>query len=192
MSNIFYGCSSLTNIDLSSFNASSVTNMSNMFKNCSSLTSVDMSMLDLSKVTTMNKMLYECSNLKYWSGVPTTDNKISMDAILMKTSIETIGLSDFSKVCNTQAFTGGCTTLKNIEIVPLSIDLDNGYSNWGITEIWRFGTVLTDASLTQILNGLADRTGKDTMSIDFSSCGYLVRLTAEQIAIATNKNYTLV
>ena len=193
MSNMFKNCSNLTFLDLSGFNTSSVTNMSNMFEGCKNLTSVDMSMLDLSKVTNMNYMLYGCSNLKYWSGVPTTDNKISMDAILMNTNIETIGLSDFSKVCNTYAFTRNCTTLKNIEIVPLSIDLDDdSYSNWGITEIWRFGTVLTDASLTQILNGLADKTGKDTVSIDFSSCGYLVRLTAEQIAIATNKNYTLV
>ena len=156
-----------------------------------------MSMLDLSKVTNMNHMLNSCTNLKYWSGVPTTDNKISLDAILMWTSIETIGLSDFSKVHNTWAITKSCTTLKNIEIVPLSIiDFDTaqttGDRDLGIAEIWEYGTLLTTDSLIQILNGLADRTGQNTKAINFSRNGYLAKLSAEQIRIATDKNWTLV
>ena len=166
--------------------------MNGMFSGCTSLTSVDMSMLDLSKVTNMGNMLNSCSNLTYWSGVPTTDNKIVLDAILMGTKIETIGLSDFSKVYNTWAITRNCTTLKNITIVPLSIDFDEDYANYGIAEIWEYGTVLTDTSLTQIFNGLADRTGREPKELNFSKNGYLARLTTEQIAIATNKNYTLV
>ena len=218
MSYMFNNCSSLTPVDLSSWNTEKVTNMSymfqntpitnidfmlnwdtgkvtnmdSMFKSCKNLTSVDMSMLDLSKVTNMNNMLNKCSNLTYWSGVPTTDNKISIDATLMGTKIETIGLSDFSKVYNTWAFTRDCTTLKNIEIVPLSIDIKEDNNNGGITEIWRYGTLLTSDSLTQILNGLADRTGRDALNVNFGRMGYLAKLTVEQIAIATNKNYTLV
>lgn len=40
MSLMFYGCSSLTSIDLSSFNTSNVTNMGQMFSACSKLTNV--------------------------------------------------------------------------------------------------------------------------------------------------------
>ena len=35
---MFHSCSSLTSLDLSSFNTSKVTNMSNMFSDCSKLT----------------------------------------------------------------------------------------------------------------------------------------------------------
>ena len=38
MSFMFYGCSSLTSLNVSNFNTSSVTNMSDMFAGCSSLT----------------------------------------------------------------------------------------------------------------------------------------------------------
>ena len=37
MACMFYGCSSLTNIDLSNFNTNNVTNMSWMFDECSKL-----------------------------------------------------------------------------------------------------------------------------------------------------------
>ena len=37
---MFYGCSSLTSIDVTKFNTQKVTNMSNMFNGCSSLTSI--------------------------------------------------------------------------------------------------------------------------------------------------------
>ena len=38
MSCMFYGCSSLTNINLSNFNTNNVTDMGCMFRGCSSLT----------------------------------------------------------------------------------------------------------------------------------------------------------
>ena len=43
MSWMFYGCSSLKNIDVSNFNTFNVTNMSYMFQNCSSLQNLDLS-----------------------------------------------------------------------------------------------------------------------------------------------------
>jgi len=47
---MFYGCSSLTSLDLSGWDTSKVTNMSSMFYGCSKL-SVDCSNWDVSKVT---------------------------------------------------------------------------------------------------------------------------------------------
>ena len=60
---MFKDCSSLTSLDLSSFNTSNVTGMNSMFYNCSSLTSLDLSSFDTSKVTDMWKMFYGCSSL---------------------------------------------------------------------------------------------------------------------------------
>ena len=63
MSYMFYGCSKLTSVDLSSFDTSNVTAIYGMFYNCSKLTSLDLSSFDTSNVTDMNNMFRSCSNL---------------------------------------------------------------------------------------------------------------------------------
>ena len=66
---MFSRCSSLTNLDLSNFNTSKVTDMSSMFSRCSSLTSLDLSSFNTSSVTQysaymkLNGMFYNCSKL---------------------------------------------------------------------------------------------------------------------------------
>ena len=47
---MFNGCESLTSLDLSNFNTSSVENMENMFNGCKSLTSLDLSNFNTSLV----------------------------------------------------------------------------------------------------------------------------------------------
>ena len=56
---MFYGCS----INLSNFNVSSVLNMSNMFYGCSSLSSLDLSNFIPNNTLDMEDMFYGCSNL---------------------------------------------------------------------------------------------------------------------------------
>jgi surface protein len=63
MKYMFLGCSSLTSLDLSNFNTSSVTDMYGMFYNCYNLTSLDLSNFDTSKVTDMKSVFHGCSNL---------------------------------------------------------------------------------------------------------------------------------
>jgi len=63
MSNMFYGCSALTSLDLSNFDTSNVTTMSGMFNNCSSLTSLDVSNFDTRNVKNMGAMFQDCSSL---------------------------------------------------------------------------------------------------------------------------------
>ena len=63
MSHMFYGCSNLTTINMSSFDTSKVTSMSHMFYGCSNLTTVNMSSFNTSKVTSMSHMFFECSSL---------------------------------------------------------------------------------------------------------------------------------
>ena len=64
MSHMFYGCSSLTSLDLSNFNISKVAGMSYMFYGCSSLTSLDLSNFNPYGVWDMSYMFYGCSSLK--------------------------------------------------------------------------------------------------------------------------------
>ena len=63
MSGMFGGCSGLTSLDVRNFNTSNVTNMSSMFRDCSGLTSLDVSSFDTSKVTNMYSMFAYCSGL---------------------------------------------------------------------------------------------------------------------------------
>jgi surface protein len=60
---MFDNCSSLTTLDVSNWDTSSVTTMSDMFRGCSSLTTLDVSNWNVSKVTNMSSMFYGCSLL---------------------------------------------------------------------------------------------------------------------------------
>ena len=57
---MFWKCSSLTSIDLSSFNTSNVNNMQYMFYKCSSLTSINLSSFNTSNVNDMSLMFMGC------------------------------------------------------------------------------------------------------------------------------------
>ena len=63
MSYIFWYCSNLTNINLSSVGTKNVTNMSKMFFGCSNLTNIDLSYFNTKNVTNISDMFYYCSNL---------------------------------------------------------------------------------------------------------------------------------
>lgn len=63
MNDMFYGCSSLVNLNLSSFNTSNVRYMPNMFNGCSSLVELNLSRFNTSEVTDMDWMFYNCSSL---------------------------------------------------------------------------------------------------------------------------------
>ena len=62
---MFRGCSNVTEIDLSNFDTSKVTNMGYMFAYCSQLTSLDLSNFITSNVTNMGCMFDGCSQLSF-------------------------------------------------------------------------------------------------------------------------------
>jgi surface protein len=81
---MFAYCDSLTSLDISSFNTSSVIDMTRMFANCKSLTSLDISGFDLKKLISYGNILTSCMSLKrfvapYTSGT----NKISIAVIFI-------------------------------------------------------------------------------------------------------------
>ena len=63
MYGMFYDCSKLTSLDLSSFNTEKVTSMHAMFSSCESLTGLDLSSFNTEKVTSMTYMFYNCNKL---------------------------------------------------------------------------------------------------------------------------------
>ena len=65
MKRFFSFCSSLTSLDITNFNTNQVNDMDCMFCGCSSLSSLDLSHFETSKVTIMQQMFDDCTNLKY-------------------------------------------------------------------------------------------------------------------------------
>lgn len=63
MCNMFDGCTSLTSLNLSNWNTPELTNTIEMFKGCSSLTTLNITGWDTSKVSDMTDMFSGCTNL---------------------------------------------------------------------------------------------------------------------------------
>ena len=72
----------LTNITFDNFNTSKVTNMSSMFYECSSLQTLDISSFDISKVETFNYFCNLCINLESIS-MPETHNNVVRSISIM-------------------------------------------------------------------------------------------------------------
>ena len=64
MNNMFHGCSSLVDLDVSRMVTSGVSSFLDLFYQCSSLTELDLSSFDTSKVTNMGYMFNGCTKLK--------------------------------------------------------------------------------------------------------------------------------
>ena len=63
MNEMFCGCRSLSDLNLSNFNTEIVTDMSAMFSECISITNLDLSNFNTENVTNMSAMFYYCLNL---------------------------------------------------------------------------------------------------------------------------------
>ena len=73
MSYMFYLCSNLTNLNISSFNTKNVTDMSYMFYSCRNLTALDISSFDTKNVEDMSSMFYNCYYLYISNLIPNLD-----------------------------------------------------------------------------------------------------------------------
>jgi surface protein len=118
MSNMFYGCSSLTSLDLSTFSTNNVENMSYMFQDCSQLTQLDVSKWDTSKVTNMRYMFNSCSQLTQLDlGNWDTSNVTRMDDMFYGSSKLTqldVSKWDMSSVTNMTHMFNDCPNLSTI------------------------------------------------------------------------------
>jgi len=119
---LFFGCSALKSINLSSFNATNVNYMVGMFKGCSSLKSIDLSSINTTNVKHMDGMFYDCSSLTSidLSSFNTTNVNYLVGMFKGCSSLKSIDLSSFNttNITNIDGMFQGCTSLKkeNIKI----------------------------------------------------------------------------
>ena len=97
MGYMFYGCASLTSLDLTSFDTSKVKYMDWMFCNCRSLTSLDLTSFDTSQVTDMSSMFSGCASF---------------------TALD-LSRFDTSKVPDMSAMFSGCASLTSLDLSRL-------------------------------------------------------------------------
>ena len=142
MENMFKSCSGLTNLDLSGFNTSKVTDMSYMFNECNSLISLDLSSFNTSKVIDMQGMFWGCNNLTSLDLSSFNTSKVTnMPVMFMNcSSLTTLNLNSFntSKVSHMEEMFDGCSSLT-------SLNLDN-WNLSSITDITNIGGMFSDTA----------------------------------------------
>ena len=171
MSSMFYGCN-LSTLDLSSFDTSAVTNMNEMFRYCNRLTTLDLSSFDTSAVNFMAGMFDNCDRL-------TTLDLSSFDT----SAVTNMGFMFYN--CNNLTTIIGNHTLEEVQdgtikaLKGTKVSLNLSYS-----------PLLECASILALFYGLADLTGNTKQTISLHATAK-ARLTAEDIKIATDKNWNV-
>lgn len=155
--------------------SSKLNNMSNLINGALNLESLDLSRWNCPNIKNMGSAFYNCKKLK-------TLNISGIGNIgMIEEPDDTYG--------TLSSFFGYCTVLEDMIlgdnfIISSDKQLNGRY-------LFSSATALTTETLVSILNHLADRTGKTTNTLYFPP-QYIRKLSAEQILIATEKNWTIV
>ena len=175
MTGMFYKCSSLISLDLSSFNTSKVTLFADggsnggMFSNCSSLTSLDLSSFNTSSVTYMCYMFCKCSSLTSLDLSSFNVSKVtSMGSMFSEcSSLTNLDLSSFdtSKVMNMSSM------FRSVGISDLDLSSFNTSSVTDMRYMFYNCSSLTSLDLSSF-----NTSSVTDMSDMFSGCSSLTRL----------------
>ena len=160
---MFANCSSLTSLDVSSFQPSKVTNFASMFNNCSSLTTLDVSGWDTSSGQLFNGMFMGCTSLQ---SVDVSNFKMgNATAIPMMfrncAALTNLDVSKWDVSNNLNAFGifSGCSSLtalnvaswnmpKNTSLFMTFMGCSNlvlsGYENWDVSNVTTLNRTFTD------------------------------------------------
>ena len=169
----FAKCTSLTTIP--NIDTTNVTNMSYMFAGCTSLTS--MPLLNTSKVTNMSNMFNTCSRL---TTIPLFNTSIVTNMSNMfasSTDLSSIPALNVSNVTNFNNTLLNCANLREIHITNIKANFRISYS-----------TRFTRDALNEIIGNLVDVGSSRTLTIGATN---LAKLTADDIAVATAKGWTI-
>ena len=173
MRNMFYYSTNLITPTL--FDTSKVTNMYSMFGSCINLKSIPQ--YNTSNVTDMNGIFSNCRSL---SSVPLLNMSKVADLTNAFNDCRVLTLIPEFNVINCTNFKNtfyNCIKLKSVLMKNIMASLDLSAS-----------THFERANLVTVLNNLGTPTTTQTLTIGSTN---LAKLTEEDIAIATQKNWTL-
>ena len=119
-SHMFYKCTNIINIDLSSFSSKNVSNMSYMFYECCNLKTINFSSFETKNVTNMESMFDNCTNLENidLSSFDTKNVANMMYMFLGCKKLTSLDLSSFDtrNVINSDLMFYDCSNLRQIKI----------------------------------------------------------------------------
>ena len=183
---MFMGCNSLTNLDLSSFDTSSVQNMSYMFYICSSLTNLDLSSFDTSNVTNMRCMFGYCKGLTNLdlSGFDTSNVTEMASMFSDCTSLTNLDLSSFdtSNVTDMSYMFSGCNSLTNLDLSSFNTSnvTSMGCMFYGCKSLTNLDLSSFDTSnvtnMNNMFGGCSSLTNLDLSSFDTSNVTYMAQM----------------
>ena len=190
LSSMFNACYCLETItcNFNNWDTSNVTNFSSMFKDCRSLSTFPLiSNWNFSEATTISDIFYNCYSLTEvtWKNVNLPKCTAMTTLFRYNYNLLYADLSNWSTplITNSTSYyhtLGNCWNLKTV----IGFPIPSTYTNIGFQEC----ECLSHESLLTIINALPQVTGTHTLRIPAIS---LNLLTAEEKAIATNKNWTL-
>ena len=203
MSYMFCGQKDITTIP--AIDTHKVISMSYMFRNAFHLKTLPN--LDTSNVKNMSNMFssYNSPPMLDTSSVQTATYMFSQDSTVYAgyTGIRTIPLYDFSKVIRADYMFNYCKYLKSIPALDFkelnySTGMFNGCFNLEeihIKDIHYYfdisaSTKFTREALVEIIGNLRDLTGSTAKTLKMGATN-MAKLTADDIAVATDKNWTV-
>ena len=125
----FFG--GLANLQKASFKSrNNITDMSNMFYSCSKLEEVDFSNVDTSNVTNMGNIFYNCNKLKTIPEID-TNKVVSMGSAFYNCiALSTESLNNILGMCANATSYTGTKTLQSIGLTSAQATICTGLSNW--------------------------------------------------------------
>jgi surface protein len=180
MRQMFGHCELITELDVSNFNTNNVTDMASMFNRCRNLTELDVSNFNTSNVTDMTQLFYSCTKLT-------------------ELDLRNFDMSKIIKQSDMFTSASELTNLKSFKNLGKGyVNKSNNYYNYNLS--LSTSPKITKESLVDIItNGLYDL----NLSYNVANGGTLytqklilgatnlAKLTAEEIAIATNKGWSV-
>ena len=210
MSYMFADCSSLTSLDVSGFDTSKVIDISYMFNRCIKLTSIDLSGFDTSKVNNMRDIFSNCENLEQLKGNFILNNANCTNMFHQCSKGPDLSEFKMSGTITETNYMFGSFGFGNTPLAT-SLDLSNialaegcqiyqyTFFRCNVADIYPFTNINANCHLSQIalsqevllrfINNLVEVTTSPTLTLGATN---LAKLTEDQIAIATNKGWTVV
>lgn len=179
--NLFQSCSSLVNVEVPVF-------ANYMFNNCTNLKSATSTGVTGTIKTTGNEVFYGCSALeraKIADGTTIIGSCIfdgckALKTVYLPSSITTATNSSLTSTSSSYYAFYNCTALEDVQLGQ----------DWNMSLRLNVSNNLTVDSMVAMFNSLKDLTGDTAKTLTLGSTN-LTKLTDEQKAIATNKNWTL-
>ena len=192
METMFKDCSLLETIP--KLETGNVTNMNGMFKGCSSLKQIPL--LNTKSCNLMQEMFSGCSSITEIPELDTSNITSMWEMFFKCTSLTTVPMLDASKIINVYNMFNNCSSLVTLGGLK---NLGMSYPTNGIDNVSEatlnlsHSPLLTHDSLMNVINNLYDikSKGVKTQTLQLGDTNK-AKLTAEEIAIATNKGWNVI